>query len=990
MTETELRLAITGPAEAAGLQIDPALTNTILSDLRATVGENAAGVLPLLSQAMLLTWEKREGTWLTSRGYGQSGGVSHAIQTSADGAYDGLHARQQMLAQQLFRSMTITSRDGRLTQRPVTRTSLYAEYPRADWHEIDAVLDAFADHRLIVLGEHTVQIAHDALLSAWPRLRGWLEEDQANWALYGQLSDDVSAWDDSGRDPSFLYRGTQLTVFRQAAARWEAYPDRYPALNRSQRAFLDVSERGAARSRRQRRILAGTLVVLLIASAASAVVAAVAARTANRQRDLANQQRNLAASGQLAAESETLDASDPVTASLLAAAAAHFDLTPQARDSLLDVAAQPERAVFTSGTGLRPVLAFSPDGRILAAAASNGIVLWNVATHRQIGHPLPAGGAVNSLAFSPDGALLASADLETARIWNVAAHREVGQPLKFAKTNGDTNTLTFTPSGAVLAAVTGADFSTVRFWSLRTRHQIGTPVSTTAAVISLAFSPGGKLLGAATSDGARVWDVATGAPQPSPMTGLSTGADQVEFSSDGKLLAAVNGTSAVLSEIATGQRTGSAMPVDGGMYAAGALSPDGAILAAGGAGGNVKLWDTSSHRQIRILQTGASPVRAIAFSPAGKLLVTIDQAGQAQLWDLTAWYQIGSAIVIGDETNVSVSGEAISPDSKTLAIGESGGVTQLWDASTRRRLAILAPSGPINDSNIFGAVAFSPDGKILAVGNGDGTVQLWNVPTRKMVGAPLRFSGTDAPSTLAFSPNGQLLAGTMINSVELVNVTTGRQVGTPMTLGKGNEAGASSLAFSPDGKTLSAANAYIAQLWDVAAHHGLGKFRIAHPFVPDSGYQQLAAMAFSRSGKILATVTAATVQMWDMPTGRQIGAPLNLGLASGYATAVALSPNGNFLAAASGGTVSLWDITTHQQIGTAMPAAPIKDSLPDKLSFSADGKTLTAASAEGAWLWNVALPKNPVVAACSIAGRSLTLHEWNLYIPSEPFQKVCT
>jgi hypothetical protein len=88
MSESDLRLAITGPADAAGLRIDLALTDAILSDLRATSGDNAAGALPLLSQAMLSTWNNREGDRLTSHGYARAGGVSHAVQNSADEVYD--------------------------------------------------------------------------------------------------------------------------------------------------------------------------------------------------------------------------------------------------------------------------------------------------------------------------------------------------------------------------------------------------------------------------------------------------------------------------------------------------------------------------------------------------------------------------------------------------------------------------------------------------------------------------------------------------------------------------------------------------------------------------------------------------------------------------------------------------------------------------------------------------------------------------------------
>jgi hypothetical protein len=214
MTESELRVAITGPAEAAGLGIDPALTDTILGDLRAAGADRSAGVLPLLSQAMALTWEQREGDRLTSHGYAQAGGVSSAVQTGADRAYGALPSGQQVIAREVMRSMTVASRDGGLARRPVTREDLYAGLPGADRSDIDAVLDAFAAERLTVLDGDRAQLSHDVLLRAWPRLRGWLEEDQASWIVHGQLADAAAAWHDSHDDPSFLYRGAQLTTLQ--------------------------------------------------------------------------------------------------------------------------------------------------------------------------------------------------------------------------------------------------------------------------------------------------------------------------------------------------------------------------------------------------------------------------------------------------------------------------------------------------------------------------------------------------------------------------------------------------------------------------------------------------------------------------------------------------------------------------------------------------------------------------------------------------------
>ena len=278
MTESELRVAITGPAEAAGLRIDPALTDTILGDLRAAGGDRSAGVLPLLSQAMALTWEQREGDRLTSHGYAQAGGVSHAVQTGADRAYEALPAGQQAIAREVLRRMTVASRDGGLARRPVTRDDLYAGLPGADRSGIDAVLDAFAAERLAVLDGDTAQLSHDVLLRAWPRLRGWLEEDQASWIVHGQLADAAAAWHDSHDDPSFLYRGAQLATLQQAVTRWSADPARSPALTGTQRGFLQASERAAARSSRRRRSAFAVLALLTVLAVAASGVASASAR----------------------------------------------------------------------------------------------------------------------------------------------------------------------------------------------------------------------------------------------------------------------------------------------------------------------------------------------------------------------------------------------------------------------------------------------------------------------------------------------------------------------------------------------------------------------------------------------------------------------------------------------------------------------------------------------------------------------------------------
>jgi len=398
MTDSDLRRAITGPADAAGLYLESSLTDTILGDLRAAGTDTAAGVLPLLSQAMLLTWENRDGDRLTSRGYGESGGISRAIEISADAVYDDLPAPDQVVAREILRNMTTTSRDARLSRRPVTRTGLYA-LPGVAQSQVDGILEKFAAKRLIVLNEGTAEIAHDALLTAWPRLDSWLDEDQASWRQHSQLADDAEEWSHVRR-PDFLYRGIQLTDIQRATSTWAANPDRCPALTVTEREFLQASERADGRRNLQRLAAVAAVVILLLASLAGAVAATVAANNANHQRNVADYQRKLAASDELAAESEQLDATDFAAAAQLAAASWEVLPTAQARGSMLELVAQKGIATFDAHDGPGPfpdssgvnAVAFNRDGSILATAATAGRCSCGTwpRTSRSAGRSLPA------------------------------------------------------------------------------------------------------------------------------------------------------------------------------------------------------------------------------------------------------------------------------------------------------------------------------------------------------------------------------------------------------------------------------------------------------------------------------------------------------------------------------------------------------------------------------------------------------------------------
>ena len=966
MTDTELRQAITGPADAAGLRVDADLADIILADLRTTGWDEAEGTLPLLSQAMMLTWERRDGRCLTVQGYRETGGVARSVESSAEAVFEALSDAAQQIAREIFQALALVSPDGQLARRAVTRAELHAGRRDAARRMVDTVLEAFASSRLLVLDGDTVQIAHDILLRAWPRLRGWLDSEQANWVLYTQLQEDAAEWAGHGRDSSFLYRGTQLAAVELGVARWAGDPARYPALTGDESSFLEASRQSAARSARTRRIAVLSLALLLVLSIAGIAVAAQADRTAN-------QQRNEALSDQLAAESEALDASNPVTAASLAAAAWKIAPTTEAHASLLDVLAQPVRGTLTASGGTITAIEFSPDGKRLATATDSGAAqIWDPVTRREIGKPLQVGEGegLASISFGANDVAITTTATGPVRFWDITTRRPIGAPFQVPdETIGIADSI-FSPDGKIIAAASHS--GDLAFVGTATHHEIGTAVR---GAEPLAFSPDGKLLAFSDDSNSHGWvgilDVATRRPVSASMPGSTDYTPAAAFSPDGKVIAVTGQKSVSFWNVSTGHLIGS--PLD--VVATGvAFSPDGKLVATIGpnytssAAATVNLWDAASHEELGGALTVDATAPIVAFSPDSSTLVTANGA-TVSFWDPFISRQIGALIRGGfsplafaphgqilaagtlhgaDLWNVATRREtgrplrigptdgaqavAFSPDGKTLAMGGVYGAgAQLWNIATRRRIGKVTPFG----NTWVGAIAFSPDGRYLAIGSdsggsGSGTTWLWDTHTLHLAGRPMK-NGNDSISAVAFSPDGSLLA-TADKQVKMFSEDTQRQVGIP--LGDGQET-ISDMAFSPDGTTIATASDSGVALWNVATHH-------------------------------------------------QNGTSLNVGV--GPVEALAFSPDGMILAVAvQDGTIRLWDVASHEQIGSPLV---VNHQGVYGIAFSPDGTLLAAASA-AIRVWGVALTRDVVTRVCAIAGGSMARHQWSSYVKSEPFQSTC-
>ena len=348
--------------------------------------------------------------------------------------------------------------------------------------DIDAVIDVFSARRLLVLGEDRVEIAHDALLQAWKQLRDWLGDGQLDRALYSQVVTDADTWDGNGRDPAYLYRPGRLATVDTAAARWQGAPARYPPLPATSQAFLGAAHRAASRGTRRRRgVIAGLLALTVIAISAAGI-AVNAAADASRQAANASRQHAIALSRELAAESLAADSANPLTARRLAVAAWRVFPTGQAGSVLANLLMEQQQGGILPGNPAKQgvsAVAFSPDGKLLAAAYGDGTVrLWNPATQQAVGAPIPAATSpegVFSMAFSPDGKLLAiTSDSGTVRLWNPATGQAVGAslPADTASIEGVTS-VAFSPDGKLLAIA--GDAGTVRLWNPATGQAVGAP-----------------------------------------------------------------------------------------------------------------------------------------------------------------------------------------------------------------------------------------------------------------------------------------------------------------------------------------------------------------------------------------------------------------------------------------------------------------------------------------------------------------------------------
>ncbi|MFD9716165.1 hypothetical protein [Streptomyces sp. NPDC059076] len=959
MTAEQLREAVVGPATAEQLTVERALTARIVADAGAEPGG-----LPLVSHALLEIWRRRRGRTLTEAAYESIGGLHGAIAHTAEGVFADFTEPEAHAARVLLLRLIAPGEASADTRRPAQRAELELSPESA------LVLERLVRARLLTIDDQAVNLAHEALITGWPRLRRWIENDRETLRMHRRLTETAGVWEELGRDEGALYWGAQLELAREAFSQSDA-------LTPEERAFLLASTQAHDKARRADARATRRLRCLIVCLSLLVCLATVAGGMAWWQSEVSQRRAVDAEARRVAQMADTMRETDPATAIRLSLAAWRLADLPETRRALFAAAAQSDIASFTPpwtsapgfingqhrlsadgqtvmsvganhldrwdvSTGTRlpqlrilnhrgtRLMEIAPDLRSAIVRVSRGVQLWDLSSSAPTGPVMSSRHGFSQSWFTTRGQLLALHEQgRSVGLWNIRSGAKV---LDTGGRWDSIHQVEVTSDDRLLAFC--ADSGPLQIWNVQERRRLGTPWLDrlgSCARNSFRFTPDGGTLAVATSTGVRRWELSSGRELTRFGT---TRQSELAFSTNGAHLATLGDREILVWRVASPTQPMLRFPVHGrNIFALRLDMFRGVLRYAMGQKHAFTVRTIHVSTPTRDVQQ-ETPLTAAKYSPDGTALATVS-AGRYELRN-------------GDGTG---------------------------------RLGELEPAPAACDLDCARFLAFDRHSETFAYLPASGRIVVWNLKDVKRTRTPPVPPGVTALALI--DSLGKVVVSRTYGHLQFLDA---------LSLPPGEKGVVWSNLVEDRPGVILATGSYDSLVTSARQRITQGvNGMIADHFIAH-GEGPLTAVAVSNDRELMAVGDVdGRVTLWDGEGRRRIsvlsaGDPLDKTV-NATPPALAFSPDSRKLAVgeASGG-VRVWDTASPRSPGKPLPQShgPVL-----ALAFTPDTRQVrvtTPHTASHTWSLDAS---HTAEALCSRPGQSFPKAEWKTYLPEVPYRSIC-
>ncbi len=845
MKPQQLLRAIAMPARAVGLRLQDGLAERMIADV-----EGEPGALPLLAYTLDLLWQQRRGRELTAAAYDELGGVAGALQRKADAVVDGLDELQCQQARRLLVHLVAMGGEHGIDTRRRVFVADVPPYEGVGREMFDSVVDAFVRERLLVRGEAetqaTLEVAHEALIRKWERLRAWLKEDRDKLSELREIAGWVKEW----QKRHTLLQGAQLGYAARVA---DKYPDDIDA-----DACSMIAE-SQARARRRILMIAATALSVVAVISVLAILSYNAAYEASSR--LAE---NYASNGVRASTNA------PLAAIHFFAKAAEVEPNPT-QEANWRLAA----AAFAAPIDLHAIIKykrtlgaeFSKDNsRVLTWSDDATARLWDAQTGQPLTPPMRHEGSILQAQFSHDESrIITLSNGGMTQVWNAQTGTALTSPMKheddiiMAEFSKDDSRL-FTLVRWRVATCSGK--YTARLWDARSGGLLSQIVAHESDVRSALFSQDKSRILTWSGDAtARLWNAQTGQPLTPPMR-HEDDIFGAEFSKDNSRILTCGYDGIQLWNMQGVQSLNPLMKHEGNINGA-EFSKDDSRVLTWSDDATARLWDAQTGQPLTPPMRHKGIVRGAQFSKGDSRVLTWSDDATAQLWDA----QTGQPLTPPMRHKGSVSAQFSHNEARILTLSDDR-TARLWNAQSGEPL-----TPPMkHENNINGAEFSKDDARILTWSGGafdeKGTARLWNAQNGHPVTLPMRH---EAPLWGAkFSKDdSRILTWSGDGTARLWNGRNGEPLTPPM-----RHAHSISETLDILGAEFNQAESHIltwsggtALLWNA---------QTGEPFTPLMRHKDdINGAKFSKDGsRILTWSNDATARLWHAQTGDPLTPPM--------------------------------------------------------------------------------------------------------------------